>query len=147
MKKLISIITVSLIFSAITGYADDKFVDFSALPQTAQQFASANFKDKKVAVVKQDRSFLGAITDGYDIVYTDGTEIEFDSDGVWKEVSAKTSAVPNSIIPEAILNYIRDNFKSSPVIQIEKKEYGYKIELATKQELKFSKQFVFLGLD
>ena len=143
MKKLISIITVSLIFSAITGYADDKFVDFSALPQTAQQFASANFKDKKVAVVKQDRSFLGAITDGYDI----GTEIEFDSDGVWKEVSAKTSAVPNSIIPEAILNYIRDNFKSSPVIQIEKKEYGYKIELATKQDLKFSKQFVFLGLD
>ena len=118
MKKLISIITVSLIFSAITGYADDKFVDFSALPQTAQQFASANFKDKKVAVVKQDRSFLGAITDGYDIIYTDGTEIEFDSDGVWKEVSAKTSAVPNSIIPEAILNYIRDNFKSSPFIQI-----------------------------
>ena len=141
MKKLLSIITVSLIFSAITGYADDKFIDFSALPQTAQQFASANFKDKKVAVVKQDRSFLGAITDGY------GTEIEFDSDGVWKEISAKTSAVPNPIIPEAILNYIRDNFKSSPVIQIEKKEYGYKIELATKQELKFSKQFVFLGLD
>ena len=63
------------------------------------------------------------------------------------EVSAKTSSVPNAIIPEQILGYIRDNFNSSPVVQIERKRYGYKLELASKQELKFNKQFVFLGLD
>ena len=136
-----------LALSASTASASDRIIDFSALPQPVQQFAKANFKDKKVAVVKEDTSFFGTVTDGYDIVFADGTEIEFAHDGTWKEVSAKTSSVPNSIVPEQILGYIKDNFNSSPVIQIERKRYGYKVELASKQELKFNKQFVFLGLD
>lgn len=147
MKKLLAAIPAVLALSASAVLASDKIIDFSALPQPIQQFAKANFKDKKVAVVKEDTSFFGAVTDGYDIVFADGTEAEFSSDGTWKEVSAKTSSVPNSIVPEQILGYIRDNFKSSPVIQIERKRYGYKVELASKQELKFNKQFVFLGLD
>ena len=139
MKKILATLSAILALSASTASASDRIIDFSALPQPVQQFAKANFKDKKVAVVKEDTSFFGTVTDG--------TEIEFAHDGTWKEVSAKTSSVPNSIVPEQILGYIKDNFNSSPVIQIERKRYGYKVELASKQELKFNKQFVFLGLD
>ena len=147
MKKILATLSAILALSASTASASDRIIDFSALPQPVQQFAKANFKDKKVAVVKEDTSFFGTVTDGYDIVFADGTEIEFAHDGTWKEVSAKTSSVPNSIVPEQILGYIKDNFNSSPVIQIERKRYGYKVELASKQELKFNKQCVFLGLD
>lgn len=147
MKKILATLSAILALSASTASASDRIIDFSALPQPVQQFAKANFKDKKVAVVKEDTSFFGTVTDGYDIVFADGTKIEFAHDGTWKEVSAKTSSVPNSIVPEQILGYIKDNFNSSPVIQIERKRYGYKVELASKQELKFNKQFVFLGLD
>ena len=120
------------------------------IPEIYSICGKSRFEIKNIIIVGGSRiGFKAAslLEQHYNVKLADGTEIEFDSDGVWKEISAKTSAVPNPIIPEAILNYIRDNFKSSPVIQIEKKEYGYKIELATKQELKFSKQFVFLGLD
>lgn len=147
MKKLLATLSAILALSASTASASDRIIDFSALPQPIQQFAKANFKDKKVAVVKEDTNFFGAVTEGYDIVFADGTEIDFSSDGTWREVSAKTSSVPNAIIPEQILGYIRDNFNSSPVVQIERKRYGYKLELASKQELKFNKQFVFLGMD
>ena len=147
MKKLSAILFALLTLSVATASASDKIIDFSALPQPAQQFVNANFKDKKVAAVKVDTSFFGAVTDGYDVVFSDGAEIEFASDGTWKEVSAKTSFVPNSVVPDQILAYIKQHFNSSPVVQIEKKHYGYKVELASKQELKFNKQFIFFGLD
>ena len=138
MKKLLSIITVSLIFSAITGYADDKFIDFSALPQTAQQFASANFKDKKVAVVKQDRSFLGAITDGYDIVYSDGTEIEFDASGNWTSIDCEFANLPAGVLPETIITYIENNYPGSKAYKADKEFGGYEVGITGGLELIFN---------
>ena len=94
-----------------------------------------------------DPQNFGAITDGYKVVFTDGTQIEFDSDGNWEEISAKTSSVPADLVPEKITKYIKDNFGGANVVELKKDKKGYKVELSTKQELEFNHNYIFIGLD
>ena len=51
------------------------------------------------------------------------------------------------LIPEKILKYIKENFGGARVIVLEKDDDGYKVELATKQELKFNNNYIFIELD
>ena len=90
---------------------------------------------------------FGAIVEDYKVVYTDGTEIEFNDSGNWTKIKAKTSSIPADLVPEKIRQYVKANFKNSPIVVLERKSSGYKVELASKQELKFDPNFIFVGLD
>ncbi len=145
MKKIL--IAFAIFASAVAANAEDKVITFGELPQSAQEFSNATFKGKKIASAQRETILFGSITDGYKVVFTDGTKIEFDSDGNWTEVSAKTSVVPAELVPDRITKYVAENFKGSPVIELKKKPYGYKIKLATNSELKFNQNYIFIGLD
>ena len=145
MKKIL--IVFAIFVSAVAANAEDKVITFGELPQSVQEFSNATFKGKKIASAQKETMLFGSITEGYKVVFTDGTKIEFDSDGNWKEVSAKTSVVPSELIPDRITKYIAENFKGSPVIGLEKESYGYKVKLATNSELKFNQNYIFIGLD
>ncbi len=145
MKKIL--IVFAIFVSAVAANAEDKVITFGELPQSAQDFSNATFKGKKIASAQRETILFGAITDGYKVVFTDGTKIEFDSDGNWTEISAKTSVVPSELVPDRIAKYVAENFKGSPVIELQKKSYGYKIKLASNSELKFNQNYIFIGLD
>ena len=145
MKKLASIAMVLL--ALLSAEARDRVVAITSLPQSAQEFANANFKNKQLASAQIETSFLGIITDGYKIVYTDGTEIEFDSKGNWEKISAATTSVPADLIPEKITQYVKEHFKGLPIVEIDKKSYGFEVKLTSRQELKFNANYVFIGLD
>ena len=145
MKKTTAILAIVL--AAVCANAEKKVVAFGSIPQAAQQFANANFKGKQLASTQVDTMLFGAITEGYNIVYTDGTEIEFDADGNWKEIKAKTSAVPADLVPEKIKQYVKENFKGLPIVKIEQDAKGYEIELSNGRGLKFDPNFIFIGLD
>ncbi len=145
MKKII--IAAVILACCLWANAEEKVIAYAQLPQSAQDFANANFKDKKLASALMDTTLLSMITEDYKVIYTDGTMLEFDSNGNWKEISAKTSAVPVDLIPEKILKYIKENFGGARVIVLEKDDDGYKVELATKQELKFNNNYIFIELD
>ena len=113
----------------------------------AQQFANANFAGKQMASAQMDTTLFGAIVEDYKVVYTDGTEIEFNDSGNWTKIKAKTSSIPADLVPEKIRQYVKANFKNSPIVVLERKSSGYKVELASKQELKFDPNFIFVGLD
>ena len=54
----------------LPAYADDdKPIQFSQLPQTAQQFVNKNFGDKKVALAKMESDFFGK---NYDVIFVNG---------------------------------------------------------------------------
>ena len=61
------------------------------LPQAAQEFLSAHFKDLTVAYAVEEQKYTGK---EYEVVYTDRTEVEFRSDGQWESVGRKYSPVP-----------------------------------------------------
>lgn len=87
-------------------------------------------------MVKTDKHLLKK-TD-YDVKLVNGTKIEFNNSGKWTSVDCKKSAVPSSIVPKAIRNYVNKNFSDVFIVQIEKKPTKYEVKLSDDVELTFN---------
>lgn len=136
MKKLL-IVIMALIAISFSGQAFDKYsVDRTDLPEAAQQFLSDHFPKAKIGMVKTDKHLLKK-TD-YDVKLVNGTKIEFNNSGKWTSVDCKNSAVPSSIIPKAIRNYVNKNFSDILIVKIDKKPTKYEVKLSDDVELTFN---------
>lgn len=123
---------------------DDKPIQFSGLPRTAQQFVMQNFADKKVALAKMESDFFGK---NYDVIFVNGDKVEFDRSGNWKKIKCKYSQVSASLVPNPIMVYVRDNYPECKIIELEKEENTYEAKLSNGWELKFNKNFELIDLD
>ena len=123
---------------------EDKPVDENELPAKAIEFIKANFPDSKIALAKYDWELFGG---SYDVILVDGTKIEFDKCGEWRETDCKFGEVPVSVIPEEIATYVKDKYATEKIVKIERQKNGYEIKLSNKVELKFNKSFKLIGFD
>lgn len=71
-------------------------------------------------------------------------DIEFDANGLWTDVEAENGVLPYDFIaslpnfPRAIVDYIRTN--NLAVEEIERKSYGFKLDVTTGADLLFDKK-------
>lgn len=146
MLKKIFIAIVAVIGLSVSAKASDTFAhDASVLPPAAQTTLKNNFK-AKVSVVKIDKE-LGRISE-YEVILTDGTEVEFDHSGNWKSVEVSASkSVPKAFIPDAVAASVKKLQPGQKVIGIEKKRNGYEVDLSNGVEMKFDKQGNFTKYD
>lgn len=76
-------------------------------------------------------------------------DIEFDANGLWTDVDAENGVLPHDFIaslpsfPTAIVSYIRSN--SLAVEEIERKAYGFKLDLTSDADLLFDKEGVLIS--
>lgn len=146
MVKKILMALVAVFGISVAAMASDTFAhDASVLPMAAQTTLKNNFK-AKVSVVKIDKE-LGRIKE-YDVVLTDGTEIEFDHDGNWKDVEVSASkSVPAAFVPSGVAVAVKKLQPKQRIIGIEKKKSGYDVDLSNGVEMKFDKQGNFIKYD
>jgi len=138
MKKII--ILLFGLFAINVFASCDRVISVGDLPQNAQQFLQQYFNDINVLSVKLD--------DGhYEVVLNNGTEIEFNRKGEWKEVDCKTTAVPVGIIPDNITTYVLTNFPDKFIVKIDRDNKDYEIELNNGVDLKFDLNGNFLYAD
>lgn len=116
MKKLVVLFVSMLVLATTASAGNDKPIQVSQLPQTAQQFIKKYFGDRKVAFAKEESDFRKS----YEIAFTTGDKIEFDRKGEWTDIDCKYSAVPAGIVPAQIVAYIAENYPDSQVVQIER---------------------------
>lgn len=144
MKKIILCLAFILAICLSAIARDQVTRNVSALPTKAQTTISQNFK-AKVNHIKIDSKVLGGKE--YDVILNDGTEVEFDKDGNWKEIDCGTNAVPSGLIPKAIQNYVSTNYKGQKIVQIEVDRSKYKVELLNGVDLEFDRSGRFLRVD
>ena len=137
MKKIF--VSAALLFAGI-----ERPITLDKLPAAAQEFLAANFKDLTLAYAVEDPKFIGS---EYEVIYTDRTEVEFDSDGAWTSVGSRYAAVPADIVPEQIKSYVAQTFPNQQVRKIERKRYSWEIELSNGLEIEFDKQFNVTDID
>lgn len=131
--------------STFNAMADrDVAISYKELPKTAQQVINTNFPNVKVALSKKEVDFFGK---SYDVIFTNGDKIEFDSNGNWEKISCKYSKVPTALIPVAILKYVDEKFSGNLIIKIEKEKRGYEVELQNGLELEFNKHGQCVKID
>ena len=113
-----------------------------SVPVQATAFIDQYFPESSVVLVEIEND---EGTRAYSVWLNDGTKIEFDVQGNWKRVGRKKTGVPSILIPDTIMQYVKTHYPNNVVTKFSKKEYGYKLELSDDMDLRFNKQFQFIG--
>lgn len=145
--KQFGLILVSLLLSTMALFADNEKItrDKSVLPSVSRNFLSANFGQRDISHIKIESNLLG--TKGYDVILTNGVNVEFDKAGEWKEIEARHSFIPLTALPQRIADYIRKNFPDNTVISVDKDTREYEVKLNNDLELKFDRNGNFKKFD
>lgn len=144
MKKLVLLLVCMFAIQTMVMADNDKPIQVNQLPAKAQTFISTHFKNHKVAMAKEES---GVFYKSYEVVFTNGEEVEFDKAGDWKEVKCRQSEVPAAIVPEAIRNYVKTNYPGTKILQIELDKKEYEIRLSNRLEITFDSQMRVIDID
>lgn len=138
-------ICLSVIFT--TAKADNEEItrDTSLLPENSRNFISTYFGQADISHIKIEK-FLFRVKN-YDVILTDGTNVEFDSSGEWQEIDGNKTSIPNALIPKEIQSYLQTSFVGKKVVSIERERGKYDVVLENGLELTFDKQGRLIEID
>lgn len=144
LKNIVAIAFVTFLTFSISAFAQKSAIPATQLPAAAQTFIKNNFKGATITSAQIDKEILST---EYKAYLSNGIEIEFDSKGQWKEIDGHHTALPASVLPAAINKYISTTYKGQHATQIDKKRWGYEVELSNGLELEFDTAGKFLRID
>ena len=128
----------------VANAGNNKPISVNALPAKVQTLLSQHFNDQKVMLATIES---GVVSRSYDVVLQNGTKLEFDKKGKLTEIDCKQDIVPAQLIPQAIRNYLKDNYAGQSVKKIEMNKNEYEVELANGLDLTFNKHFQLIDID
>ena len=143
MKKLITLL-LSLSVFAISAKADDRPIDFDQLPSAAKTFIQTDFPSLSISFITRDVDLLDTT---YDVHFTNGLKLEFNSKGSWKEIGHAKAAIDTKYVPKEIRDCVSARWPDAAVKKIERYRQGYEVELTNRLELKFDKHFRLAEID
>ncbi|MFI3262514.1 MAG: PepSY-like domain-containing protein [Rikenellaceae bacterium] len=144
MRKLLFALAV-ILFNVSCLSAEERVIDQSKLPANAQTFISTYYSSDKVAIATEERDLFDK---DYKVILTSGIKIEFDDKGNWTDVECKgNTEVPKDIVPDYVSQYVKANFPSNIIIQIDRDKKFVEVELNNKVELKFNNKGVLVEFD
>ena len=148
MKRMIRILTIAICCMLSCNMAanagNNKPIAVNALPVKAQTLLSNHFNNQKVMLATIE---TGVVSRSYDVVLQNGTKLEFDKKGNLTEIDCKQVTVPDQLIPQAIKNYLMDNYAGQSVKKIEMNKNEYEVELTNGLDLTFNKHFQLIDID
>lgn len=139
MKRFILAFVAIVCFGLSTAMAQNT----NANPAITQ-FVTQYFPEATIQMVMPDE-------DDIDVVLNDYTKIEFKLNNEWKKVdcehATKFISVPATLVPEQITAYVNANFPNTIIKKLEKKFFGWEIELSNGLEVKFNNNFKVTKVD
>ena len=105
----------------------DMIIAPNSLPQNIQNFIATHFK-AQIGLVEMDRK-------SYEIYLTDGTELEFDLMGNWKEIESEFVPVDFGVLPPNVANIIKAQHPNATLLEVKRKMSYYKIKLSNKMKI------------
>ena len=144
MKKMM--LFLACVFTLVTTACADNHqpIERSQLPEKAQTFLSTYFPDAKISLARKE---LDVMELNYDVIFTDGSKVEFDRKGNWTEVDCLTNPLPSGIVPEAIDKVIRAHYPEAQVTKIERDHREVEVKLNNRVELTFNKKLQLIDID
>lgn len=148
MKRIFRILMIAICCmvscNMVANAGNDKSITVNALPAKAQTLLNNHFNGQKVMLATIES---GVVSRSYDVVLQNGTKLEFDKKGNLTEIDCKQGIVPALLIPQAIKNYLKDNYAGQSVKKIEMNKNDYEVELTNGLDLTFNKHFQLIDID
>lgn len=133
MKRfLIALLAFVLMAGNASANGRKKIIDPDRLPKAATELIQKHWPSCAITQ---------AYIDGteYEVLLTDGTVIEFNAQGVWKEMKC-TDGLPVTLVPVYITRYVVDRYPRQLIIDCEKMRGGYEVQLTNGLEIQFDLQ-------
>ena len=122
---------------AFSASANDKPIRYDQLPARAKSFIEAYFPTHSFSFAKYDNS-IGDST--YDVVFSDGTEIEFNRRGEWRQIDCKRgSIIPSALFPSSIASYLGQNYPTQNIVEAERNSHHWELQLSNGIEFTFDR--------
>ena len=144
MKKFFLAVASLFTFIGIASADNDRIISFEQLPAKSQEFIKKYFPDEKVSYVKEESDFMEL---SYEVVFAQGTKVEFTGQGEWKEVDCRYSTLNENLVPEQIRSYVKQNFPDAKFVKIEKGYRDWEVKLTNRLELTFDMNFNIIDID
>lgn len=145
MKKILFVLAAIFSLSVLTARADnDRIISKEMLPAESQSFINTHFAGLKISYAKEERDLLER---SYEVVFADGSKLEFTRKGDWKDVDCRYNEVPAAIVPVVISNYVKSNYPDAKILKIERDSNDYEVKLSNRFELTFDKKFNIIDID
>lgn len=144
MKKLV--LMVLMAFSLIACESQEKKeINFSSLPQKSQQFINQHFADKTIQIIFMEKEIFDK---DYEVIFVDGSKIEFNKNGNWKDVECKfRPGVPLTFIKQGIVSLVSSRFPYAFIESISFEHNRYEVDLSNDIEMVFDSEGRFLRYD
>ena len=144
MKKILLSVLAVAALAVTPTMAEDVAISAQKLPGEAHKFLKDYFANNKIVTAVHDKD---ASDNDYTVILDNGTKIEFDSSGKWESVKIRNGKMPAGLVPVKIQGSISEYYTSFGIEKIERKRYGYEVELTNDLDLKFSTDGRFIGVD
>lgn len=144
MKKIF--LAIACVFTLATSACADNYqpVYQNQLPEKAQIFLATYFPEAKISLARKEVDVMELT---YDVIFTDGSKVEFDRKGNWTEVDCLTNPLPEGIVPDAICKVINAHYPGAKVTKIERDHREVDVKLSNRVELTFNKNMQLVDID
>lgn len=132
MKRQILLLAASLMV-AVGALAAE--ITLKQLPAKAQTFIHNYFAKDQIRKIRSHHHRHG---NSYNVLFTDGSKVNFDSSGQWTKIKLRNDSIPVEIIPEYITTYVWDNYPEEVIMCIENEGEAHEVELSDGTELTFN---------
>ena len=140
-----SLMATVVVFS-LTGCDKEEIIPSLDLPSEITNYISIHFPNNTIVQAINDRDVL---TKTYDILLSESISLEFnrkkeivDIDGV-----DGITQLPNSVIPEKILQYVTTNYPTNFITDWELDDKNQQVQLDNGLDLEFNMKGDFLRID
>lgn len=144
MKKMMLIL--ACVFTIVTNANADNYrpINVSQLPEKAQTFLTTYFPEAKVSLARKEFDVTEL---SYDVIFTNGSKVEFDRKGEWTEVDCLTQPLPAGIVPASIEKVIKEQYPDAKATKIERDRREIDVKLSNRVELTFNKKMQLIDID
>lgn len=143
IKNSILVFAMGIALVFLTGCDKEKVLPSSDIPEEITQYVTTHFPDHEILQVVKDRDDL---TVTYEVILDGGISLEFNRKKEIVEIDAST-ALPDSVIPDKILEYVRTNYPDHFITDWELEGKHQKVELNNGLELEFTMDGEFIRID
>ena len=144
--KMLAFLPILLGVWMLSACDDEKRIDFGDLPGQARSFVETYFPDVDILSVIREKD------DGrkeYQVKLSDGTEMEFDEDGVWTSIECHFSRLPEGILPADVTAKVDELHPGGYINGVDKELGGYVVEVTDVEgidwEMRFNAEFGYVS--
>ncbi len=143
MKKL-SFVLMLMSTWFIPACESQKVLAENDVPSAITTYVTTHFPSAKILQAVKDREGLSK---SYDVILEGNITLEFNKKHEVTSIESRSTPLPDSVVPEKILSYVKANYPGNHILQWELDDNRQQVELDNKLELEFNKAGDFLRID